>query len=38
MKTNYERPESEELDLVLENIILYGNMEDPNDPGNENEI
>ena len=38
MKTNYERPEAEELDLILENIILYGNMEDPDDPGTEHEI
>ena len=38
MKTNYERPEAEELDLILENIILYGNTEDPDDPGQEIEL
>ena len=38
MKTNYERPEAEELNLILENIILYGNTEDPDDPGTEIEL
>ena len=38
MKTNYERPEAEELNLILENIILYGNTEDPDDPGQEIEL
>lgn len=38
MKTNYERPEAEELNLVLENTILSGNMENPDDPGTETEI
>lgn len=38
MKTIYERPEAEELKLVLENTILSGNMENPDDPGNETEI
>ena len=38
MKTNYERPESEERDLVLENSFLSGNMENPNDQGEGGEI
>ena len=38
MKTIYERPEAEELKLVLENTILSGDMENPTDPGNETEI
>lgn len=38
MKTNYERPEAEELNLVIENTILSGNMENPDDPGTETEI
>lgn len=37
MKTNYERPEAEELNLILENTIL-SQMENPNDPGEEGEI
>lgn len=38
MKTNYERPEAEELNLILENTILSDQMENPNDPGEEGEI
>lgn len=38
MKTNYERPEAEELKLTLENTILSGNTENPDDPGQEIEI
>ena len=37
MKTLYERPEAEELNLTLENNILSepGIVENPDDPGNE---
>lgn len=39
MKTLYERPEAEELKLVLEKTFLdSGNVENPDDPGNEHEI
>ena len=39
MKTNYERPEAEELKFVLEeNFLATSNTEDPDDPGNETEI
>jgi len=37
MKTIYEHPEAEELDLVLENAIL-SLAENPDDPGEEIEI
>ena len=37
MKTIYERPEAEELKLVLENTIL-SLAENPDDPGEEIEI
>lgn len=37
MKTNYERPEAEDLKLVLEENFLEtgGNFENPDDPGTE---
>lgn len=40
MKTNYERPEAEELNLILEENFLEtgGNVENPDDPGTETEI
>ena len=39
MKTNYERPEAEELKFVLEeNFLATSNTEDPNDPGEGGEI
>lgn len=38
MKTLYERPEAEELKLVLENTILSPNTEQPSDPGEEIDI
>lgn len=39
MKTNYERPEAEDLKLVLEeNFLETGNVENPNDPGPGSEI
>ena len=40
MKTNYERPEAEELNLVLEENFLEtgGNVENPDDPGTEIEL
>jgi len=40
MKTNYERPEAEELKFVLEENFLATdpNVESPDDPGTETEI
>ena len=35
---NYEQPESEEMNIVLESTILSGNVEDPDDPGTEIDI
>ena len=37
---NYEQPESEELNIVLESTILSGdgNVENPDDPGTEIDI
>lgn len=34
----YESPEAEELRVMLESTILSGNMEDPDDPGEEIDI
>ena len=38
MKTNYERPEAEELKFVLEENFLETQVENPNDPGEEIEL
>lgn len=35
---DYARPEVEELTVSFENNILSGNMEDPDDPGEEIDI
>jgi hypothetical protein len=37
---NYEQPEAEELNIVLESTILSGdgNVENPDDPGTEIDI
>lgn len=37
-KEMYERPEAEDLKVLLESTILSGNMEDPDDPGEEIDI
>ena len=37
-KERYESPEAEELRVMLESTILSGNMEDPDDPGEEIDI